>query len=125
MLKRFWTFAHQATAAIAAFAADRAHTVLAAELRPLPMQPAPLSIEDRWERTTSAVSAGIATFARIEGLHDTALTQIDAADYTLQHLLEELSTAMPILPADGSALRALLATVGDRAVVVEEATLAA
>jgi hypothetical protein len=35
--------------------------------------------------------------------------QIDAADYALQHLLNDLCVAMPI-PADGSALRAFLAT---------------
>jgi len=89
------------------------------------MQPAPLSIEDRWTRATGAISAAISGCGRVERLHDAALSQIDAADYTLQHLLEELSTAMPILPADGSALRDLLATVEKGEAVAEQGTLAA
>jgi hypothetical protein len=128
MLERVWTFAHQTAAAVAAFAAARARSVMPVHLPPVQhMQPEPLTLEDRWARATDAVSGAIAGFARIENLHATALSQIDAADYTLQHLLEELSMAMPIVPADGSALRALLATVeeGDVVAAAEQGTLAA
>jgi hypothetical protein len=125
MLERVWTFAHQTVAAVAALTAARARRAWPAAAPTPHVQPAPLSIEDRWTRATGAISAAIAGCGRVERLQDAALSQIDAADYALQHLLEELSTAMPILPADGSALRALLATVEDREDVAEEKTLAA
>lgn len=68
----------------------------------------PLTGEEHWQRATGIVSAAIARLARIERLQVAAAHQIDAAEYTLQHLLEELATAMP-LPVDGAPLRAILA----------------
>lgn len=126
MLKRVWTFAHQTVAAVAALTAVRARQAWPAAAPTAHTQPAPLSIEDRWTRATDSISDAIAGFTRIEDLQAAALSRLDAADYSLQHLLEELSTAMPILPADGSALRVLLATVDEgEAVADEKRTLAA
>jgi hypothetical protein len=126
MLQRFWTLAARTATVVGAVAAARLRKAAPAEIQhSLHRQPAPLSRDDRWERATHVVSTAVAGFARIESLHTAALSRLDAADYALQHLLEELSTAMPILSADGSALRALLATVEEPEVVAEQGTLAA
>jgi len=114
MLEQFWTLVHRTAATVCALAATRARPARAAALSSPLAEPAPLSVADRWARATGIVTASVAGFGRIDSLHAAATTQIDAADYSLQQLLKELSTAMPILPADGSALRALLATVAER-----------
>jgi hypothetical protein len=72
------------------------------------IEPARLSLEEHWQRATATIMAAIAGMARVRTLQAAAARQIDAADYALQHLLRDLAVAMPI-PADGSALRALLA----------------
>jgi hypothetical protein len=126
MLERYWTFAREKVAEVHLLIAARARRPSApiVEAEP-PAEAAPLSVADRWTRATGAVTAAIAGFGRIESLQAAAASQIDAADYTLQRLLGELSTVMPILPADGSALRALLATVAEPEVAAEKKTLAA
>jgi hypothetical protein len=128
MLERFWTFAKETTATLCCLAVERArHGSVSHSTPPRPEPPTALSLEERWVRATGAVTAAIASFGRIETLQSAAVTQIDAADYTLQHLLEELSLAMPMpMPADGSALRELLETVAEREEAAEKAkTLAA
>jgi hypothetical protein len=72
------------------------------------IEPVRLTIEEHWQRATATIAAAIAGFHRVQSLQAAAARQIDAADYALQHLLRDLSVAMPI-PADGAALRALLA----------------
>jgi hypothetical protein len=119
MLERFWTFAQETTAKLHGLAANR---VRAAPVPPR-AEPPLLTIEEGWERATGAVTAAISGSGRMQALHAAAASQIEAADYTLQHLLGELSIAIP-RPADGSALRALLATVAEREQAAEE-TLAA
>jgi hypothetical protein len=116
MLEPFWRYLQEAGAAIGAFAAVvRVQPASPVELPRYPtIEAAPLPIADRWGQATGIVSTAIAGFGRIDGLQAAAARQIDAADYSLQQLLAELSAAMPILPADGSALRALLATVAER-----------
>jgi hypothetical protein len=113
MLAWFWTFAQATTATLSCLIAERARFSSFTEVVVPPAEPPPLSRDQRWERATAAMSAAISSFGRIETLQASAASQIDAADYTLQHLLEELSIAIPT-PADGSALRALLATVAER-----------
>ena len=130
MLERFWTFAKETTATLCCLAVERVrHGSVACSTPPRPDPPAALSLEERWARATGSVTAAIASFGRIETLQSAAVTQIDAADYTLQHLLEELSLAMPMpmpMPADGSALREILETVAEREEAAERArTLAA
>ncbi len=125
MLERFWILAQEKVATLCRLVADRARFPQPpAAIAEAPAEPPILSAEDRWMRATGAVRTAISGFGRIQSLQAAAACQIDAADYTLQRLLEELSLAMPIKPADGSALRALLATVAEDETVVEE-TLAA
>ena len=128
MLELFWTLVHRTAATVCALAATRvrrdqpaAHPSHIAS----PAEPAPLSVPERWARATGIVTAAVAGFSRIDSLQAAAASQIDAADYSLQQLLVELSTAMPILPADGSVLRALLASVGEQEADPEARTLAA
>ncbi len=127
MLEWLCTTAQEKVAMLRCRVAERARAFWPASiLEPIepPAAPLPLSIEDRWTRATGAVTAAISGFGRVQSLQAAAACQIDAADYTFQRLLEELSFAMPIQTADGSALRALLATVGERESLAE-ATLAA
>jgi len=123
MLERFWIFAQETTAALRCLIADRRRVAPAPHAMTPPVEPAPLTLEERWVRATGAVTAAISGFGRIETLQTAAASQIDAADYTFQHLLKELSFAIP-MPADGSALRALLVTVAERE-ASEEKILAA
>lgn len=79
--------------------------------RPAPlirMQPAPLGIEGQWQRATGIIRAALVSFRDIQTFQAAAARQIDAADYALQLLIQDLGAAMPI-PADGRALRAVLA----------------
>jgi len=67
-------------------------------------------------RATAAVTAAIVGFERIQDLHAAAANRLDAADYALQNLLAELAAVMPAalpVPADGSALRAVLAAAAE------------
>lgn len=86
-------------------------------------EPARLTIEEHWRRATGTIAAAIAGFQRVQMFQAAAARQIDAADYALQHLLKDLRGAMPI-PADGSALRAILATAGGTAAPADEALAA-
>jgi hypothetical protein len=86
-------------------------------------EPVRLTIEEHWRRATGIIAAAIASFQRVQLFQAAAARQIDAADYALQHLLKDLCVAMPI-PADGSALRAILATAGGTAAPADEALAA-
>lgn len=72
------------------------------------IETAPLTGDDHWARATGVITAAISGLERVQGFQLSAARQVDAAEYALQHLLEELSAAMP-LPADGAPLRAVLA----------------
>lgn len=87
------------------------------------VEPARMSIEEHWRRATRTIAAAIASFQRVQMFQAAAARQIDAADYALQHLLNDLCVAMPI-PADGSALRAFLATAEGTAAPADEALAA-
>jgi hypothetical protein len=89
-----------------------------------PAEPLAMSDEDSWAQATREVVGAISGSGRVQDLHAAAAGQIDAADYSLRSLIAELSFAMPI-PADGSALRALLAEVADFDALAEQETLAA
>jgi hypothetical protein len=110
MLEWFWTFANELAAAVPC-----------RRLRfvdpPRPQaQPARLSRAEGWTRATGAITAALAGFERIQDLQAAAASRLDAADYAFQCLLEELATAMPAvmpIPADGSALRAVLAAAAE------------
>jgi hypothetical protein len=67
-----------------------------------------LGIEGQWRRATGIIRTAIASFRNIETFQAAAARQIDAADYALQLLMQDLGAAMPI-PADGRELRAVLA----------------
>jgi hypothetical protein len=123
MLERFWTFAQEKVATLRCLT-DPARSVRPVAVLEAPAEPPPLSIEERWTRATGAVTAAISGLGRIQSLQVAAACQIDAADYTLRCLLEELSTAMPILQADGSALRALLASVETPVAIADDARAA-
>jgi hypothetical protein len=101
--------------------ADRASSLLPAKTPFLDSRQAPkrptaetrveslvLGMEGQWRRATGIVRAAIASFRNIETFQAAAARQIDAADYALQLLMQDLGAAMPI-PADGRELRAVLA----------------
>ncbi|HUJ38029.1 MAG TPA: hypothetical protein VLW88_10155 [Hyphomicrobium sp.] len=67
-----------------------------------------MGIEGQWQRATGSVRAALASFRNIKAFQAAASRQIDAADYALQLLIQDLGAAMPI-PADGRELRAVLA----------------
>jgi N-glycosylase/DNA lyase len=80
--------------------------------RVVPREPAIIGIEGQWVRATGIIRSALASFGNIETFQAAAARQIDAADYALQLLIQDLSAAMPIpipIPADGRALRAVLA----------------
>ena len=114
MLERFWRLADESTAALRRRAADLVRAYRPAVVAEVAPEAPPVPVEDRFTRATGALTAAISAFARIESLQAAAASQLDAADYALQHLLEELGMAMPVRAADGSELRAFLATVEDR-----------
>jgi hypothetical protein len=126
MLERFWRFADEKAAALRRHVAELARAYRPAVVVEVPAEVAPLPVEDRFTRATGALTAAISGFARIESLQAAATSQLDAADYALQRLLEELGMAMPIRAADGSELRALLATVEelDQEALADEARAA-
>lgn len=70
-------------------------------------------VDGQWVRATGIIRAAIASFGHIKAFQATAGRQIDAADYALQLLIKDLGVVMPI-PADGSALRSVLAAAAVR-----------
>jgi hypothetical protein len=117
MLERFWTIAKEPVAAFRSLIGAHARLMPHAQspavrARAIEAGPAPLSRADGWTRATGAITAAIAGFERIRDLQAAAASRLDAADYALQRLLEDLAMVMPAaipIPADGSALRAVLA----------------
>jgi hypothetical protein len=91
----------------------KARFVKPSQAAPRPMPPSrveslAIGLEGQWRRATSIIRAAIASFRNIETFQAAAARQIDAADYALQLLMQDLGAAMPI-PADGRELRAVLA----------------
>jgi hypothetical protein len=72
------------------------------------IEPVRMTIEDHWRRAAGVLAAAIAGARHVKTLQAAAARQIDAADYALTQLIHDLREAMP-LPADVSALRAILA----------------
>ena len=72
------------------------------------IEPVRMTIEDHWRRAAGVLAAAIASCQRVKTLQAAAARQIDSADYALNQLIHDLRAAMP-LPADVSALRAILA----------------
>ena len=72
------------------------------------IEPVRMTIEDHWHRAAGVLAAAVASFQRVKTLQAAAARQIDSADYALTQLIHDLRQAMP-LPADVSALRAILA----------------
>ncbi len=72
------------------------------------IEPVRMTIEDHWRRAACVLAAAIASCQRVKTLQAAAARQIDSADYALNQLIHDLRAAMP-LPADVSALRAILA----------------
>jgi hypothetical protein len=72
------------------------------------IEPVRMTIEDHWRRAAGVLAAAVAGFQRVKTLQAAAARQIDSADYALTQLIHDLRAAMP-LPADVSALRAILA----------------
>jgi hypothetical protein len=72
------------------------------------IEPVRMTIEDHWRRAAGVLAAAIAGVQRVKTLQAAAARQIDSADYALTLLIHDLRAAMP-LPADVSALRAILA----------------
>jgi hypothetical protein len=72
------------------------------------IEPVRMTIEDHWRRAAGVLAAAVAGFQRVKTLQAAAARQIDSADYALTLLIHDLRAAMP-LPADVSALRAILA----------------
>jgi len=111
MLGRLFTFVRGQLAAVGSEIAQY-RPVLNFSAGPAPLSPLrevePLSPADHWLRATGAISAAIAGLDHVQHFQAAAAFQIDAADYALQHLMEELAAVMPI-PADGAPLRAILA----------------
>jgi hypothetical protein len=116
MLELFWTIAKEPVAVARNLVLARARWLQPVNPPRPQAQPAPLSRADGWIRATAAITAAIAGFERIQDLQAAAANRLDAADYALQHLLAELATVMPAalpIPADGSALRAVLAAAAE------------
>jgi hypothetical protein len=72
------------------------------------IEPMRLTIADHWARAIGVLTAAISSVERIKTLQAAAARQLDSADYALTQLIEDLRPAMA-LPADVSALRAVLA----------------
>jgi hypothetical protein len=71
------------------------------------IEPVRMTLEDHWRRAAGVLAAAIAGVQRVKTLQAAAARQIDSADYALTQLIHDLRAAMP-LPADVSALRAIL-----------------
>lgn len=72
------------------------------------IEPVRMSIDEHWRRAAGILSAAIASCQRVKAFQAAAARQLDSADYALTQLIHDLRAAMP-LPADVSALRAILA----------------
>jgi hypothetical protein len=72
------------------------------------IEPVRMTIEEHWRRAAGVLAAAIAGVQHVKTLQAAAARQIDSADYALTQLIHDLREAMP-LPADVSALRAILA----------------
>jgi hypothetical protein len=72
------------------------------------IEPVRMTVEDHWRRAAGVLAAAIAGVQHVKALQAAAARQIDSADYALTQLIHDLREAMP-LPADVSALRAILA----------------
>ena len=72
------------------------------------IEPMRMTIADHWARAIGVLTAAISSVERIKTLQAAAARQLDSADYALTQLIEDLRPAMA-LPADVSALRAVLA----------------
>ena len=109
MLRRFFTYGNLAlagslwtTLALGDVPA-RAPRDIARAIEPMRM-----TIADHWARAIGVLTAAISSVERIKTLQAAAARQLDSADYALTQLIEDLRPAMA-LPADVSALRAVLA----------------
>jgi hypothetical protein len=87
----------------------------------------PLEAPDHWGRASGAITAAISGLERVQEFQFTATRQLDAAEYALQHLIEELSAVMPmpLQVADGAPLRAVLAKAARQPAAVASKAIAA
>lgn len=108
MLRRIFTYGNLALAGLWAMLALHEVPVRAPRDTSRVIEPVRMTIEDHWRRATGILSAALTSFQRIKTLQAAAARQIDSADYALTQLIHDLRAAMP-LPADVSALRAILA----------------
>jgi len=124
MIERLLRLARTQVATTCELACHRVRTFWPAA-RPLERTAAaPLFREDHWARATAPIATAIAGFAQVEAFQSAAACRIVAADYALQHLIEELRTVMPI-PADTAPLRAVLAAAAKQPAVAPDEALAA
>jgi len=72
----------------------------------------PLARAEHWGHAAGAITTAISGLERIQDLQVAAARQLDAAEYALQHLLEELKAAMP-LPTDGASVQAVVAEAAE------------
>jgi hypothetical protein len=115
MLQGYLTIVRAHAAALCDWALDHV-PVLRAEA-PMIVKPEPLAPAERWSRATGMITSALGSFDRVSEYQTAASTRLDAADYTLQHILEDLAAVMPIptlQPADGSELRAVLAEADEQ-----------
>jgi len=115
MLQDYLMIARERAAAYFDWALDQVPTLRAEA--PSIVRPEPLAPAERWSRATGTITAALGSFERVREFQTAASNGLDAADYTLQHILEDLAAVMPIptlQPADGSELRAILAEAGEQ-----------
>lgn len=108
MLRQIFTYGNLALAGLWAMLALHEVPVRAPRDTSRVIEPVRMTIEDHWRRATGILSAALTGFQRVKALQAAAARQIDSADYALTQLIHDLRAAMP-LPADVSALRAILA----------------
>lgn len=129
MLERLYTFASEQLAVACDLVLQYAQPTKPVTAPPAASMPAPLTSKERWARATSTIAAAVSGFERVEQMQSAATYQLDAADYSLQHLIKGLAAVMPTLavPADGSELRAILAEAAEQEheIAVETKVLAA
>ncbi|MEI9901979.1 MAG: hypothetical protein WDN31_19800 [Hyphomicrobium sp.] len=107
MLRRFFTYGNLAVAGLWATLAVHEVPERAPKAISRAVEPVRLSLEDQWRRASGVVLAALAGFERVKTLHAAAAQQLDAVDYSLAQLIEDLRPAMA-LPADVAGLRAWL-----------------
>lgn len=59
-----------------------------------------LSGDAQWTRATAAMSSAISTFVQVTELQSGAAGHLDAADYALQHLRQELGGVLPVAASE-------------------------